>query len=66
MQTATRNADYNRLMDAARERARVLRKQAIRDAWTGAQDAVARALRSASRFSRSLARRQASASGGQT
>jgi F0F1-type ATP synthase membrane subunit b/b' len=56
MQTTDRNAEYNRLMDAARERAHELRRQAIRDAWTGAEDALARAMRSATRFARSAAR----------
>ena len=59
MQTTTRNADYNRLMDAARERAGELRRQAIRDAWTGAEDALVRALRSARLFGHRLARLQA-------
>ena len=45
MQTTPRNADYNRMMDAARERARELRKQAIRDAWSGIGGVLARTLR---------------------
>jgi len=39
------NADYNRLMDAARERARVLRRQAIRDLWDGVEAVAGRAAR---------------------
>jgi hypothetical protein len=58
MQTTSRNADYNRLMDAARERARALRRQAISDAWTGAADAAGRALRAALRLVRGLARHE--------
>jgi hypothetical protein len=54
--TSNRNADYNRLLEAARERAAQLRKQAIRDAWSGAADAADRALRSAARLGRSLSR----------
>ncbi|WP_298934435.1 hypothetical protein [uncultured Ramlibacter sp.] len=50
------NADHNRLMQAGRERAAALRRQAIRDLGHGAGDALQAALRSARRFASSLAR----------
>ena len=49
-------ADYHRAMDAAKERAGDLRRDAIDDFWNGAGDGVRHVLRSAARLAHSLAR----------
>lgn len=48
-------ADYGALMDLAKCRARVLRRQAIDDFWAGADAAARRAARAAARFAHRLA-----------
>jgi F0F1-type ATP synthase membrane subunit b/b' len=50
------NAEYNRLMQAARERAAALRRQAIRELGQGTGHAVQAAVRSARRWASSMAR----------
>lgn len=49
-------ADYDRLMDAAKARARELRGLAVRQSWDSASLAAQDAWRSASRLAHSLAR----------
>jgi hypothetical protein len=48
--------EYNRLMEAAKQRASQLRGDAIDDFWSGAGESARHALRSATRLAHSIAR----------
>ena len=50
--------EYNRMMETARKRANELHDEAVTELWSGAGDATLRALRSAARFARTLARHE--------
>lgn len=54
--TPNPGADYNRLMDAAKARARELRGLAVRQSWDSAGLAAQDAWRAASRLAQSLTR----------
>ena len=56
MQLTPRNADYNRLMQASRERSRQLRREAAHEFWSYLSGAGAQALRSARRYASALTR----------
>jgi hypothetical protein len=51
-----RPADYTRLMEAAKQHAAQLRREAIADFWSDAAASTLRSLRSARRLASSLAR----------
>ncbi len=50
------NLDYNRLMDAARQRAIALRREAIQNLWRDLGAAPAETLRAARRLAQRMAR----------
>jgi len=56
MQTVNPHDDYNRMVEAARLRAYTLRREAIQQAWEGADAFAREALRSANRLAHALAR----------
>lgn len=56
MQTVHPRDDYNRMLDAARLRAHTLRREAIQQAWEGADASARQALRAANRLAHALAR----------
>lgn len=53
---STRPADYTRLMEAAKQHAQQLRREAIADFWSEATASALRSLRSARRLASSLER----------
>ena len=56
MTSLNHRTEYNRLVETAKKRSSELRSEAIGDFWAGADDAVRRAVRAATRLSHSIAR----------